>query len=263
MVSHVAYRNTVIGAARFCLENFSNSRLNNYIVTEFPKSGGTWACQLISEVLGLRFHRNALPGLRNQVLHSHRTKYLSEDNTITMVRDGRDVYISYFYHSLFENDLYNHEHVRRVRNKFCGSREVNIETDLADFISFVHNDNLHYNGNWSRFLKRRLQRNPRLVYYENLLNSGKDEIKRVLRELGVSDVEDHIIDAAISKYSFNTQSSGSSSGSTGSHRWLRSGTSGQWRSVYNDDARSAFNKHNFSMLNALGYEDNEYWKIRA
>ena len=110
--------------------------------------GFTISCGLLAKK---EFARNSMPGVTNQVLHFHKTKYAFEDKVITILRDGRDVYISYFYHSLFENNLYNHEHVKRVKRKFLGktSRVPDISQDFADFIEFVHN--------WEASLQRKLE----------------------------------------------------------------------------------------------------------
>ena len=72
----------------------------NIRVTEFPKSGGTWLCQMLGELLALDFPRNAPLPMKKCIQHSH---YPGPScyKTIVVVRDGRDVLTSAYFHFLF------------------------------------------------------------------------------------------------------------------------------------------------------------------
>ena len=108
-----------------------------FIVTEHPKSGGTWVAQMISDYFGVPFPRNRMPFLGTQVLHCHRTHLNDLKKAIVVLRDGRDVVVSYYYHSFFYNDLYNRRHVNRIKKQIKFDNYHNIKENLPRFIEFV------------------------------------------------------------------------------------------------------------------------------
>ena len=249
---------TLNGAVRCFLANTFPRQMGNVIVTEFPKSGGTWVGQLLAHILEINFPRNKFPQLSRQVLHCHRTWFLDETVPVTVLRDGRDVYISYFYHSLFENDLKNQEHVRKTRRKFRGKREVDIKNDLADFIEYVHTPHLHGNLNWSAFVESRLGRGTHFVRYENLLDKPLDTLNDLLVSYGIKNIKEKQLLKAIDAFDFSKQRQ--RQGKALQNRWLRVGKKHQWKTEYSQDARDAFNQFNFSTLQKLGYASSIDWK---
>ena len=46
-----------------------------YVVNEYPKSGGSWVAEMLSEALGVPFPRNRLPMLRSSILHDAIVEY--------------------------------------------------------------------------------------------------------------------------------------------------------------------------------------------
>ena len=58
------------------------------VLTEHPKSGGTWVCRMIAEYLDIPFPRNRLPPRCRCILHGHYL-HVAANDTIVMWRDGR------------------------------------------------------------------------------------------------------------------------------------------------------------------------------
>lgn len=88
-----------------------------YIVTEYPKSGGSWFSQMLSDCLKVPFPRNEFPKLKSSVMQGHYKYSPRFKNVFCILRDGRDIMVSFYYHSLFENERYNSQLVEYTRKK--------------------------------------------------------------------------------------------------------------------------------------------------
>jgi len=110
-------------------------RFRRLIVTEYPKSGGTWFSEMISEYLGLPFPRNRLPKLQSCILHGHYRYFPTMKDVFVVFRDGRDVMVSFYFHSFFENELFNRSLVERMRRALPFSDFEAVESNLPKFIT--------------------------------------------------------------------------------------------------------------------------------
>lgn len=70
-------KNKFINASRIIILYKFYKIFSNYLVVEYPKSGGTWLGQLISSYLDIPFPRNTFPKLNNSLFHGH---YLPANN---------------------------------------------------------------------------------------------------------------------------------------------------------------------------------------
>jgi hypothetical protein len=82
-----------------------------------PKSGGSWLGQMLGELIGLPFPRNRLPVLRPSIMHGHYLYFPTMKNVFVALRDGRDIMVSFYYYSLFENDKFNSRLVEITRRE--------------------------------------------------------------------------------------------------------------------------------------------------
>ena len=105
-----------------------------YVVTEYPKSGGSWVAEMLSAYLEVPFPRNRVPRHLNNILHGHYLKTGVASRTLHVVRDGRDVVVSFYYHCFFVNDRYNERLVERMTRQFGFKDRDDIETNLPVFI---------------------------------------------------------------------------------------------------------------------------------
>ena len=101
--------------SRHFLVYFASSLFPLYVVTEYPKSGGTWVSQMLSEYFSVPFPRNTLPKLRSSVMHGCYLYFPTMSNVFVVMRDGRDVMVSYYYHSLFIQGRFNESLVEQTR----------------------------------------------------------------------------------------------------------------------------------------------------
>src|SRR5688572_4239666 len=97
----------VNAAEQLLLLHLAAKRLPIYLVSEFPKSGGTWFSQMLADYLGIPFPRHRLPRFESCVMHGHYLYHPRFRNAFCMLRDGRDVMVSAYYHRFFQNELMN------------------------------------------------------------------------------------------------------------------------------------------------------------
>ena len=70
-------------------------------VCEYPKSGGTWFGKMLADVLGLPYPAPPLfPVTFPAVMHNHWTYDPRLRRCCYLVRDGRDVMVSFFFHRM-------------------------------------------------------------------------------------------------------------------------------------------------------------------
>ena len=92
-------------------------RLQNILVAEFPKSGGTWFCKMLTDATGLPLPRDyKIPKFEKSILHGVHFYQERFGKTLYVVRDGRDVMVSAYYYFLFRNEKNLQYGVDRYRN---------------------------------------------------------------------------------------------------------------------------------------------------
>ena len=113
---------------------------NSTLVTEYPKSGGTWLSQMLSEVIQLPYPRNRLPAFEDSILHGCWLNPHPGHKTITMFRDGRDIMVSYYYHLIFPKKNTATSYSNMIRKKLSIDNPDDIDMYLPRFIEWVFTD---------------------------------------------------------------------------------------------------------------------------
>jgi len=95
-------RNRFLRASAYYGTAILGTRLARYLpmvfVPGYPKSGTTWACQMIGDYLQIPFPRwYLLPLAGEYVVHGHGVVSPRCDRVVYTVRDGRDVMVSLYY----------------------------------------------------------------------------------------------------------------------------------------------------------------------
>jgi len=251
-------------AKRRLMINFLRRQLDLVVVSEFPKSGGSWMCQLLSDALNIPFPRNIAPKLERCVLHGHFFYNKRYGKIIGIVRDGRDVSVSAYYHFLFENDRNSPIGVREHRSKVPFEDYENIEKNLPAFIDYLFTGytKKYFHHSWSEYA-RVFTSNPTrvcLIKYEDMLKDTAECLYKSLHFLSggrVNTSHEHI-KAVVEKYSFKNQVA-RNQGEENVSSFLRKGIAGDWKNKFTDEACQAFDKHGGQELVLLNYEKNRNW----
>jgi len=226
-----------------------------YTVNEFPKSGGTWLCQMLSEGLGVPYTGHNFPSLNSSIFHMHTMRPVGIKNMVVMWRDGRDVMVSWYHHCLFEQDHHNADLVSQVRSHL-GQRDYNnVYEHLPDFIEYAFTQAQFPRFTWADFVRQWHGRSGVLyVRYEDLLNQPADELLRICCALkGQNALQIETAKQIAEHYSFQNQT-GRKAGSEQKNHFLRKGIAGDWKNNFSEQAVEIFDFYASKEMKLLGYQ---------
>ena len=232
-----------------------------YIVAGYPRSGGSWLSQMLSDCLRIPFPRNEVPRLTSCVMHGHYTYSPRLRNVFCILRDGRDVMVSSYYHSLFENDGYNSRRVEYTRKRVSFSDYDDIRENLPRFIEYKFTHRRHPRFTWVEFVDSWLDKDVALVRYEDLLEDTAGELYRsIMRVIGgrLGGLDEGRLGEIVERYSFRNLAK-RAPGQEARRSFLRKGVSGDWRNCFSREAREVFNDYAGEALIRSGYEKDSAW----
>lgn len=248
---------------------------NSVLLVEFPKSGGTWLGQLISDSLDIPFPRNEFPTLKRSLYHSHylpKYKIPTNNHIVYLIRDGRDVIVSLYHHQLLWNDKnkLSPKDVLYHRKQVPFSDYENIKKNLYDFIqyTFEHKPSkwqqFTFMGNWYDYNQawlKEMQKNDRVVMvkYEDLLTNATSTLEHLLGQMFPNErFKKEELEKIVERYSFKNQTK-RQNGEESTQSFLRKGISGDWRNYFGKKESELFKHYTKKLLVDLGYEKNEDW----
>ncbi len=263
-------------AVRLLLVNTITARNGSVLIVEYPKSGGTWLGQLVSEYLDLPFPRNRMPVARKSLFHSHYLPKWSipkNKKILYLVRDGRDVMVSLYYHQLIwnEKNKLNPKDVTYHRKQTGFEDFDDVAGNMPDFIRYTFTEepskfqHFTYMGNWASFNSKWIAEmekgkgNIYLLRYEDLLTDTYGTIAKMLEEFfDIPEVSASRLEEVVQKYSFENQAK-RKQGEEKKNSFLRKGISGDWKNYFDDPSKEAFKSHAGEVLIKLGYEKDQSW----
>jgi len=268
------FKNKIDQALRLTLLNTITQSNKSIVLVEYPKSGGTWLGQLVSEYLEIPFPRNRFPVLKKALFHGHYLpKHIGKNNKIIyLVRDGRDVLISYYHHQLIWNDKNKKEahNVNYHRNAVGFSNFENVQENILEYMqySYTHvpskRTRFVFPGNWQEYNEawtEQMHNNPNIymVRYEDLLENTADVLGKLMEEfLDVQDLDQKKIEEVVQKYSFENQTK-RKKGEENAKSFLRKGIRGDWKNYFGNKEKEVFKEYSKNVLIRLGYEENQDW----
>jgi len=157
---------------------FIHKRVEVYLIS-YPKCGRTWLRLMIGKALALYFSK----------------EHFRDKNVIFLVRDPRDVIVSSYFEFKKRNALFG---TPRTKNQ-----RLSVNSELSEFIFQPHggfDTILKYYNIWAE--NRHVPKEFLLVRYEDLHRSPEAELQRVLNFLGLNEVPQEIVRAAVQFASF-------------------------------------------------------------
>jgi hypothetical protein len=235
---------------------------DDIFLVSFPKSGNTWVRFLLGNILtgnqcdfrnlhaivpDIFRNRDDCDGLaRPRLMKSHLPYRSQMRRVIYLVRDGRDVAVSYYFHLLKKKKL---------------GRNVSFDEYLAAFNRGWPDPML---GSWSSHVLSWLDHwaaDYILVAYENLKNDTQAELSRMLDFIGLQRRYEDIV-AAIAASDFERMKVMEQQQSDAYHDFagtdlsipfMRTGRSGGWREYFSEDAEREFERWQGDALRRLHY----------
>ncbi|MEM6298469.1 MAG: sulfotransferase domain-containing protein [Bacteroidota bacterium] len=251
----------VDAAARWFMWHFLQKTYGFILITEFPKSGGTWFGQMMSTALKVPFPRNKAPKLEPCIIHGHYNYSKRPDKMIAVLRDGRDTMVSAYHHFLFENDRNPSFSVVNYRKAMPFDDYENIRKNLPQFIEFMFTDyaNRPRHFSWADFINQHLDKpNVLAVRYEDLLIDPSKELERAIGFLGYPEISRDELVKVADAYSFEKLAK-RKPGQENNASFLRKGIAGDWKNHFSEEAREVFFKYAGKELIKAGYEKDNSW----
>ena len=265
-------------AVRLLILHYGSTVIPMYLVTEYPKSGGTWLSQMVSDSLCLPFPRNRIPIPRRSLFHGH---YLPSRSfgklkkIIWLVRDGRDVVVSSYFHGLIWNEktVLNPKSVLRKRKLLGFADYSDVKANLPAYIEFLFTHvpselrHFTYSGNWSSFndnwLNQKFISPEELisVRYEDLLASPLQILNRIVISTTFNVPARGELEDIVDRFSFQTQT-GRRPGEENRQSFIRKGVAGDWKNYFSAESAKLFNQYAGKTLIKLGYEPDDSWVDR-
>jgi len=254
---------------------------SNLFVVGYPKSGNTWTCKLLGNILSMPIRednkthsefnlRNNLVALsfNPMVIKSHLVPkdFLAEESpspkyVIYISRDVRDVAISSFFYWMRFLEYNNGIEYRLVNKKMFSGYFTNrkMRHYLLDFASKSSKDfrfsdwsthhKLWLNDEWGSDVKL-IQ-----IRYEDLLIDTKGQLERIITQLDI-DVNylGKTIDQVVSEESFKSlKRNYNATGDKLNSNFLRKGQSGDWKNYFDDELSYFFEERYGDCMNELNY----------
>lgn len=226
---------------------------DNIVVNEFPKSGGSWLSQMLSEALDLPFPRHRLPMMRSCILQTHTLSPWNIRKAVVIWRDGRDVMVSLYHHLLIGHQKTAPERVAAFRRFFAIEDPSDVAGNLPRFLSRQLTDPVFPRFSWPEFV-RVWHGRPGVVEvkYEQLLSDPVATLARIATGLGRKSPPDDRLAEIAEKFSFAAQA-GRAAGQEAPGNFLRKGVAGDWVNHFTPEAEEIFRKAAGSAMKALGY----------
>jgi len=248
---------------RLLLRRFFSGRLPLYLVAEYPKSGGTWYAQMLANYLDIPFPRNVTrPAFCRSVLLGHFLSHPAYRNVTVVVRDGRDIMVSAYYHFLFPNEWNQPRAVARHRAELGFRDYDDIRTNLPGFIEYMC---VNWAEKWSHFTITEFVDSwdrsvgiANFIRYEDLLKDAAGQMRRALRNLGIGDIDEHRLTTSVENCRFEKMT-GRKRGDENIKSFARKGIAGDWRNHFSADACRVFHRYWGAELLRLGYEADDGW----
>lgn len=235
-----------------------NPIANPVVLTEYPKSGGSWVSQMLSASLRIPYTRNRLPTMGDQILHGCFLKVHPRMDTIVLWRDGRDTMISYYYHMMVDKPMTSAMAGKKLRSQLGVTDPGDVEKYLPRFVEWACTEG-YPRFTWSDFVKT-WHGNETVAFtsYESCLANAHKELTNILTgfdRLVLSNVE---LQKIIDSHSFESQSS-RKHGEEDVNSFIRKGIAGDWVNAFNQESREMFHYYCGSELKLLGYAKDDTW----
>lgn len=238
-----------------------SGRLPLYLVPEYPKSGGTWFSQMLSDALELPFYRNtSSQPICSSVMSGHLLYSPRFKNVTVVIRDGRDTVVSAYYYMCFKNEINRQFGVDRYRKALQFEDYDDIRSNLPRFIEYLYGEHAkkHFHFGWGEFIDSWFDQSASFVRYEDLLTQPVDELRRIFNGLTGRELSEERAAEIVDKYSFRKMS-GRKQGQENRTSFVRKGVAGDWKNHFSAEAREVFHRFAGDQLIRAGYEQDDSW----
>lgn len=253
----------------------------------YPKSGTTWAARMTAHYMDRPYVDHGYPPyvFLDAVVHHHWHYEAALDNSIQVMRDGRDVLISLYMNVMKKHtersqkfeELESQVGVKTLVNSFGyhaatrrrllrlygpGFDPWDVQKNLPRFIEAEIRKPFHPSAKipWASYVMawRTRAKSTVFVRYEDLLADGLKTMEETLEAFSGTSPDLPELEHTLRRYSFKRKT-GREPGIEDRKSFVRKGVSGDWKNYFSREACEAFDHYAGDALIALGYERDHRW----
>ena len=228
------------------------------IVVEYPKCGASWVSGMLETYFQVPSYadHSRLKIKRHDILQIHSLYRRRYRLPIIVVRDPRDVFVSYYHYQYhFQGRNMN----ARILKVFQPSENRSIRGNFCDYLRIKLNQRIDIGFHYRELVKDWLSNRKvcKLVRYEGVLANPAFSLIGILKYLGV-EIDEQRVRQAVEENSFEA-TTGRKPGQEDEASFYRKGIAGDWVNYYNEDScRLIWEKEGWTMR-ILGYESDDSW----
>jgi hypothetical protein len=242
---------------RLAMLHTLSGRLPLYLVMEYPRSGGSWFGEMLSDYLEVPFPRNKRPPLETCIMHGHHLYHPNFENAVSVVRDGRDAIVSEYFKRLFVNPPHAK---KRDRDNLQFDDYDDVVGNLPRFIEYVFTEASRgfFHFNWAEYIRSWSQSGSPFIHYERLLVDAPGELAKAIRHLTGETPDMERLEEIAEHYKFENVAK-RKRGEENKSSTVRKGIAGDWKNKFSRVACEVFDYYAGDELIELGYEDDRSW----
>lgn len=233
-----------------------------YLVNEYPKSGGTWLKFMLADALGLPPWTKGRPPWGSCVMQAHWLNAPTRCRTVVQFRDGRDVMVSFYYHSFFKNEFRNARLTELMRERFKFADYGDIRSNLLPFMRGIFSQPVSPDFTWKAFVHRWVNEpNVAICRYDDLRRDTETELQRLVSKLTPGALSRSDAEAIAERYSMENmrQNAAKLNPKMTGHQaaeksFIRKGSVSGWSDSFTDEALAWFEQRHADELQQLGYK---------
>ncbi len=233
-------------------------------VVEFPKCGGSWVRNMIRTYNNNSLFLNDKLVSKNDVILAHKKYRKSYKKPVLVVRDPRDMYVS-FYH--YETTYVDRSEKTSIVRYYKHDAGIDVKDDFNNYLQAKLLNSSHPWFYYSQFIDSWIKRpDICLVRYEDCLEQPENELVRMVRFLdypvAMEKIKNVVEETSFSSITKKKYGESRVPGQVDNSKFHRKGVSGDWRNYFNRSSCEIIEKFEGHTLRQLGYENDKNWVAR-
>ena len=232
-------------------------------LAEYPRCGGSWIRHLMQDAMDIPQYAYDRRLTKNTIIQCHVLPSFMVRKAVVLFRDPRDATVS-FYHKkvsydknfrggkVFQVGSYRHDPDRDIKDDFLEFLKVHLVTPDHPRFSFGK-----FADAWLKV------DNTCVVKYEGFKTDPFTNLRKLIEFVGL-EVTQEQLEHAVEKNSFANRIKRRAGkvrdvGEADNGKFERKGIIGDWKNLFNNDAKKLFVKYEGDTLIKLEYEPNNDW----